>query len=552
MTKRVVLLSGPVGAGKSTLTGLLRERYRAEVVSTRGLLEDRAIAAGIDLGRSRLARQKYGETLDRDTGGRWVGDSVSRKLALLPDNVLVVVDGIRTLDQVESIRSAVSERVDHVHLTATRSSLESRYLGRGERSGLQEMASYDEVAANDTESRIGELGDDADIRIDSDRNSEEDVLIRCVARLGLLLDGGGYVDVLVGGQYGSEGKGNLAYYLAPEYDVLVRVGGPNAGHKVPLEGGEYTHNLLPSGTLSNPDAQLILGPGAVLRLDRLLKEVADCVPDGAERLAIDPQAMVVDEWDVDQETALVKGIGSTGSGTGWASARRIVGRGGNLSSALPDMPPVRLARDIPDLRGYLRPTGDLLNSALRAGKRILLEGTQGSALSLYHGHYPYVTSRDTTASGCLAEAGIGPRRVRRVIAVCRSYPIRVQSPSDGTSGAMRQELSWEDIAERAQLPAEDLTGREKGSVSGKQRRVGEFDWSLLRRTVDLNSATDIALTFADYVAGSNRGARRYDQLTQDTRRFVEEIEHVAGAPVSLISTRFERRCIIDRRRWGGR
>ena len=259
---------------------------------------------------------------------------------------------------------------------------------------------------------------------------------------------------------------------------------------------------------------------------------------------------MVEDWDVTQETSLVAGIGSTGSGTGWASARRIVGRSSKRTSSPREMPSVRLARDVPELRGYLRPTGDLIHSALRKGQRILLEGTQGTALSLFHGQYPYVTSRDTTASGCLAEAGIGPRRVRRIIAVCRTYPIRVQSPSDGTSGGLRQELDWADVANRAGLPVEELVGREKGSVSKKQRRVGEFDWSLLRRTVEINSATDIALTFADYLSSTNRDARRYDQLTQETRRFVEEVEHVAGTPVSLISTRFERRCIIDRRSGG--
>ena len=261
-----MLLSGPVGAGKSTLTSLLRDRYAAEVIGTRSLLEDRAREERVDLGRSRRARQEFGERLDRDTGGSWVGNSVSRRVAAMAEDSLLVVDGIRTMAQVESIRSAVTQRVDHVHLTASRESLKRRYNSRGEKSGLEEMRSYDDVAAHATEARIGELGSDADVLIESDRNDEEDVLIRCVARLGLLLDGAGYVDVLVGGQYGSEGKGNLAYYLAPEYDLLLRVGGPNAGHKVPLEDGEYTHNLLPSGTLSNPDAALVLGPGAVLRL----------------------------------------------------------------------------------------------------------------------------------------------------------------------------------------------------------------------------------------------------------------------------------------------
>jgi len=105
-------------------------------------------------------------------------------------------------------------------------------------------------------------------------------------------------------------------------------------------------------------------------------------------------------------------------------------------------PPVRLARDVPELSAYLRPAADVLNEAYRSGHLILLEGTQGTGLSAFHGSYPHVTSSDTTTGGCMAEAGIVWSRVHRVIMVCRAYPIRVMSPADGTSGPMKQELTW--------------------------------------------------------------------------------------------------------------
>lgn len=95
------------------------------------------------------------------------------------------------------------------------------------------------------------------------------------------------VDVLVGGQYGSEGKGNIAFYLAPEYQVLMRVGGPNAGHKVPTDPEPYTHRLLPSSTQANQSALILIGPGATLDLEVLLKEIAECSVE-ADRLRIDP------------------------------------------------------------------------------------------------------------------------------------------------------------------------------------------------------------------------------------------------------------------------
>jgi adenylosuccinate synthase len=112
---------------------------------------------------------------------------------------------------------------------------------------------------------------------------------------------------------------------------------------------------------------------------------------------------------------------------------------------------------------------------------------------------------------------------------------------DGASGSRRHRAT----SRRAESPRT----AERGSVSGKLRRVGEFDWVLLHRGVQLNGPTDIALTFADYIDKNNQNARRFEQLSERTIRFIEEIEHVAGAPVTLISTRFHTRSIIDRRSW---
>jgi adenylosuccinate synthase len=114
---------------------------------------------------------------------------------------------------------------------------------------------------------------------------------------------------------------------------------------------------------------------------------------------------------------------------------------------------------------------------------------------------------------------------------------------------MAQELTWTDVAARAGVPVEQLTAVEKGSVSGNLRRVAEFDWAWLRRAAVLNGPTDIGLTFVDYLSPRNEQARRFEQLTEDTIRFIDEVERVAGAPVTLISTRFHPRSIIDRRSW---
>jgi adenylosuccinate synthase len=488
---------------------------------------------------SRSGLQALGDLLDQRTNGRWVADLVSPSIAQLGDDELVVIDAVRTHDQIEYLRQAFGRRLVHVHLETPIAELASRYQRRAPTSAFRELSSYDEVRDNATEANVDSLHSDADISIDTSRNRPEDVEIRCAARLGLLPHPAiPFVDVLIGGEYGSEGKGNLAYYLAPEYQLLVRVGGPNAGHKVPLPN-PYTHRQLPSGTMANDEASLLIGPGATLRVDLLLNEIADCGVE-ASRLAIDPRAMIVDDSDVEFEAPMKSDIGSTGQGGGAAAARRILGRRADIPV------PVRLAGDIPELHPYTaRRADEVLAEASNAGQRVLLEGTQGTGLSLYHGSYPHVTSRDTTIAGCLAEAGIAPRCVRRVVLVCRSYPIRV----GGASGPMGTEIEWETIADRSGLAIDDVMGPEKGSVSGNQRRVAEFNWELLDWACRLNGPTDIALTFADYIDGTNRDARRFDQLSSQTVQFVEEIESVAGVPVSMIVTRFDVRSVIDRRHW---
>jgi adenylosuccinate synthase len=535
-------VSGPVGSGKTTIAEMLSERFGAAHVRTQGLMKDIAAIEGVRLEADRRALQDFGDALDQRTDGAWVADGVATKVTegqLTSD--LIVVDSARIVAQIDRLRGAFPD-VTHIHLDAPQDELSRRYSERRERSHISEFDSYEQVRENATEAAVSELSKDADVTIDTKRSTKLDVLTRVAAALRLTAPRSArLVDVIVGGQYGSEGKGNVAFHIANEYDVLMRVGGPNAGHKVPTDP-VFTHRLLPSGTLSNPNALLLIGPGATIDVKVLRAEIADC---GVEvgRLFIDPQAMVIEASDIEAERSMKDSIGSTGKGGGAAAARRIMGRLGDGSSK------VRLARDMEELEPFVASTADQLEAAFEAGKRVLLEGTQGTALSLYHGDYPHVTSRDTTVSACLAEAGIGIHRVRRSIIVVRVYPIRVGSPEHGFSGAMSQEVSWQEVAKRAGLDGAQLQQLERGSVSQTERRVAEFDWVLLKRASELNGATDVALTFADYLDGSNANARRYDQLSEDTINFVEEVERVAGAPVSLIATGFDRRSLIDRREW---
>jgi adenylosuccinate synthase len=371
------------------------------------------------------------------------------------------------------------------------------------------------------------------------------VLVRATALLGLYSrNTTQLVDVLVGGQYGSEGKGNIVGYIAPEYELLIRVGGPNAGHQVYREPEPEVYHHLPSGTGRAHNAKLLLGAGAVLYPNSLIAEITRHNVT-SERLSIDPQAMIIEDADRDLERIMLADISSTAQGVGAASARKIMGRGSKSD------PLVRLAKDVPELKPYIRDTQEILERAFVQGVYVLLEGTQGTTLSIHHGNYPHVTSRDTTVAGCLADAGIAVTRVRRVLMVCRTYPIRVADPDvEGrTSGPMASPITYEQLSQWSGIPLEELLKHEKTTTTGRQRKFGSFDWEQLRQSTFLNGPTDIALTFVDYLNVKNRDAFRFEQLTPDTLRFIEEVERVSGAPVSFISTNFSWRNVIDRRAW---
>ena len=537
MDRRIILLSGPVASGKSTLASNLADRFGLKVVSTSDWLKSELANMGQG-GRADLQRE--GERLDRETNGTWVLKGLDRELRTRGTSRGIVVDSVRIEKQIDAIRNAYGATVAHIHMNAPTSVLSQRYGKRQQESADSDSMTYDDVRRNNTEFQVNELQAIADVVVDSDRCTQEDVLIRVASRLGLYgLASSGYVDVIVGGQYGSEGKGQIAAFLSGEYDLLVRVGGPNAGHTVFELPKPYTHHQLPSGTRRNENVKLLIGPGAVLDVDKLLVEIAECEVD-VGRLGIDGGAMIISEEDKENEKGLVAGIGSTGQGPGAALSRRILGRNSDDT---------RLARDIPELAPYMCSALEVIQETLARDGRICLEGTQGTGLSLYHGHYPYVTSRDTTASGCLAEAGIPPGNVRRVIMVCRTYPIRVQNPDGGTSGPMAQEISLKVISERSGIGLEELERTERTSTTNRERRIGEFDWEMLRNASLLNRPTDIALTFTDYLTIENRAAKRFDQLHPDTINFIEEIERVSEARVSLVGTGFNPRSIIDRRSW---
>lgn len=547
---RVVIISGKTCTGKTGLAEELSARYSFKIVSSRKILLGNLELGGTD---DRASLIKEARRQNEKSNSQWIVEGVKPQFELLHDDEPgIVVDQVSSVEQVRQFREHFGTNLVHVHLYATQETLLKRYAEIEGSSGTPTYDEIDHLAAADVES----LKADADVRIFTDRTDNEDTLVRVAAQLHLLTPPDlRCVDVLVGGQYGSEGKGNIVAYLANEYDVLVRVGGPNAGHTVASSDGKIVHHQLPSGTRFS-NAKILLGPGITLNVKGLLEEIEKSLI-GPDRLFIDPQATIIEQEDIDNEEKGVKGtIASTGSGSGEAKARRIRNRGKGGEQ-------VRLAKDVPELEKYLGETEKHLEEAYQEGKSVLLEGTQGSALSLYHGQYPHVTSRDTNVAGCLAEAGISPSRVRKILMVVRTTPIRVADPdgeSGNTSGDLKHETSFRDIALSAGLDPVAVEAAEKTSTTNRKRRVGWFEWSQFRRACNLNAPTDIVLTFVDYLTVENQSARRFEQLSPDTIKFIEELERVAQAPVSLINTRFPQkkgdfkdlRSIIDRRNWTAR
>jgi adenylosuccinate synthase len=192
-----------------------------------------------------------------------------------------------------------------------------------------------------------------------------------------------------------------------------------------------------------------------------------------------------------------------------------------------------MAKDFDSLSSIIVDVPQEINSALSANQNVLVEGTQGTFLSLWHGTYPFVTSKDVTASGICADVGLGPTKVNEVIVVFKSYVTRV-----GT-GPLDKELSLED--------AEKKNWSEFGTVTGRQRRAADFDFDLASRAIMLNGATQISLTKLDVLFTDCAGKTSYDELSVDAKSFIKNIEDKLNTPVTIIGTGPAINDVIDRR-----
>lgn len=317
------------------------------------------------------------------------------------------------------------------------------------------------------------------------------------------------LDVVVGGQFGSEAKGRVAGALAVKYGeqyirtMGIRVAGPNAGHVVFDQGRRYAMRQIPVAFV-NPEARLYIAPGSEVDFDVLKAELNMLEADGykiRERLLVSSQATIITPAHIrfERNSDLVQRLGSTAKGIGAARADRIW----------------RIAPIVKDAEAYLDgemgvAVGDHdLNTMFRnnkSGLAVVLEGAQGYGLGLHAGHYPQCTSSDARAIDFLAMAGISPWSLNlfgandrrfRIHVVVRPNPIRVA----GNSGELKGETTWKDLG----LPEEHTT------VTQKVRRVGEFDVDQVREAVAANGHAHVGIAFSmvDQIIPEVAGFKRW-------------------------------------------
>ena len=358
------------------------------------------------------------------------------------------------------------------------------------------------------------------------------------------------VTVVVGGQYGSEGKGKVVADIAARSKAaslfVVRCGGPNSGHSIVVDGKVVVLKALPSGAgkvgVSKGGKQmtyLVIPAAAVVDIDQLKLEV-DMLKIDPSFVLVDSRAVVVTEEDRVQERIGIKGsIGSTASGNGEALIRRMRRRGDTLLMGGMFGIGINQVCTVCDV-------AELINVRLKTWSdvEVVIEGNQGFGLSLLYGDYPFVTSRDTTASAFCSEVGISPRAVTDIVMVIRTFPIRV----GGNSGPMFEEKTWEEVAKIGGWPfATQDTGngtcdvfvpdpREWTSVTKKLRRVGMMDWAQLLRASQFNQPTAIAVMGLDRLDWSCRDLTSHYQLKGPALDFAAKVEVTSGVQVRWIGT----------------
>jgi adenylosuccinate synthase len=394
--------------------------------------------------------------------------------------------------------------------------------------------------------------------------------------------------VVLGAQWGDEGKGKIVDLLTQEIGAVVRFqGGHNAGHTLVIAGKKTVLHLIPSGILRD-DALCLIGNGVVLHPGALQKEIAELEGNGVEvrsRLRISPATPLIMPYHIalDQareKAAGGKAIGTTGRGIGPAYEDKVARRGirvADLKYPKELGEKLRAALDFQKtfddavaFGEYVEPMkcdiAGVLHELRKQGKKVLFEGAQGSLLDIDHGTYPYVTSSNTTVGGALAGAGVGADAIDYVLGIAKAYATRVGG------GPFPTELH-DDIGEGIRK-----RGQEFGATTGRPRRCGWMDIVALKRAVAINGISGLCITKLDILDGmdklkiciayeyhgkrseyapldaagwdectpvylefpgwneSTAGITDWDKLPPAARAYLRALEELAGCPLAIVST----------------
>ena len=406
-------------------------------------------------------------------------------------------------------------------------------------------------------------------------------------------------DVIVGIQWGDEGKGKIVDMLAQKYDMVCRSqGGHNAGHTIWVDGVKYVLQLIPSGIL-NPKAINIIGNGVVVSPLNILKEMSQ-FGSLVGRLYISDKAHLNLPFHalIDQAKERLKGekaIGTTGKGIGPTYSEKVSRNGfraGDLlnpsklcddileyfeqNRAIFDVLDIKtptkteLLNELEDysskLAPYITNTTNMVWKALEDNKRVLLEGAQGTLLDIDHGTYPYVTSSSTVSGGACTGLGLNPKDIGEITGIVKAYCTRVGNGP----------FPSEDFTDYGKTMGE--VGKEFGAVTGRKRRCGWFDAVAVRYASRLNGCDKLALMKLDVLDGFDKikvcvaynyngeridympsnmdnveaiyeeingwdsvvGIRKYEDLPINAKKYIEKIEEITNVKVGIISTSPER------------
>jgi len=377
-------------------------------------------------------------------------------------------------------------------------------------------------------------------------------------------------DVILGLQWGDEGKGRIVDLYAADYDVVARfAGGDNAGHSIVVGDQELALRIVPSGVM-HPHVELFVGGGTVVNPATLMDELdaLEALGIDTSRVKISDRAHVVLPAHLERDAAAERerggsALGTTGRGIGPAYVDRVARVGVRFA----ELESLAGAIDLKRVAQHVVDGVEFIQRRLADGKRILIEGAQGTLLDVGYGTYPYVTSSHTIAGGACTGLGIGPRDIGRVIGVAKAYCTRVGA------GPFPSELH-DERGERLRRH-----GGEFGTVTGRPRRCGWFDAVAGRYAVGVNGASSVAITKLDVLSGFDRieivtayrvggkpatfaaaghpnleieteelqgwseaigDARRLSDLPKAARAYVERLGTLLELPIELVSVGRER------------